>query len=257
MSKRAAKRGTVTLRLIEGWSPHGTPRAINLFGSGFFDDAPLFRVVPDFLVQFGVAATPEVNRRWDRQQVPDDPQWLDGPFPRAYLSFAGNGVDSRNTHMFIAYKNSTGLGTRPWEVPVGYVESGMDLLDTAFSYGDLPPWGKGPDPGRIFNEGTDSAYVQSDFPRMNRWGKCEVSWVPVEQSSNAHEFLASTAPTTNNASDFFLVGVLLVTVVGCALGLCVYVQQGGSSRGYEGTSAGRASERARRVSSVPAAPIAS
>jgi cyclophilin family peptidyl-prolyl cis-trans isomerase len=238
MSARSLSRGTVTFRLLESWSPHGTPRAINLFGSGFFNDAPLFRVVPDFLVQFGVAATPELNRRWDRQQVPDDPQWLDGSFPRAYLSFAGNGENSRNTHMFVSYQNSTGLGTRPWEVPVGYVESGMSLLDTAFSYGDLPPWGKGADPGRIFNEGISSEYVQGEFPKMNRFGKCEVSWVPVEESSNAEVFLSAKegeregeregVGAADKSGDFFLVGVLLVTVVGCAMGLCLYVQRGGS-----------------------------
>lgn len=39
-------------------------------------------------------------------------------------------------------------------------------------YGDMPPWGKGPEQGRIRKEGAD--YMESNFPLMDRFETCTV-----------------------------------------------------------------------------------
>jgi len=46
--------GEFEMTLNRKWSPHGFDRAVELFQKGFYDNSHFFRVVPDFLVQFGI-----------------------------------------------------------------------------------------------------------------------------------------------------------------------------------------------------------
>lgn len=46
--------GSFVMELHREWSPHGYDRAVELFRQGFYDSTHLFRVVPGFLVQFGI-----------------------------------------------------------------------------------------------------------------------------------------------------------------------------------------------------------
>ena len=46
--------GDIALEFHRAWSPHGYDRAVELFERGFFDSTHFFRVVPNFLVQFGI-----------------------------------------------------------------------------------------------------------------------------------------------------------------------------------------------------------
>ena len=44
---------------------------------------------------------------------------------------------------------SKSLGTQLWEIPFGEVIEGMENAINWYSYGDMPPWGKGPVQGKI------------------------------------------------------------------------------------------------------------
>jgi hypothetical protein len=55
--------------------------------------------------------------------------------------------------------DSDWLGKAQWEVPLGRVIDGMDVIDTLYDkYGDIAPFEKGPDQGRIWSEGNE--YLQ-------------------------------------------------------------------------------------------------
>ena len=45
-----------------------------LVESDFFSDQILYRTMPDFLVQFGVASDPQVQAKWSDRQLKDDAQ---------------------------------------------------------------------------------------------------------------------------------------------------------------------------------------
>merc|ERR1712125_48233 len=109
---------------------------MQLVQTRFFDNSPFFRVVKGFLVQFGIAANPQLTKIWqargpiaddDRANIPPP------PFKRGYVSFAGSGPNSRTTELFIAYRDSTHLGNSPWETPIGFVRSGMSLVDSLYA----------------------------------------------------------------------------------------------------------------------------
>ena len=55
--------------------------------------------------------------------------------------------------------DSDWLGKAPWEVPFGRVIDGMDVIDALYGgYGDITPFGKGPDQQKIWAEGNE--YLQ-------------------------------------------------------------------------------------------------
>lgn len=107
--------------LIAANSPAGVDRLLQLVNEGFFSGQLLYRVIPGFLIQFGVAADPEVMSRWDAQKLPDEPNRA--PFRRGTLSFAGNGADSRSCHLFIALEpHGKRLGKASHETTLGWVD---------------------------------------------------------------------------------------------------------------------------------------
>ena len=151
--------GPVTMVLHREWSPQGYIRAKSLFERGYYDHSHFFRVVPHFLVQFGISYTTDVElKRFAESTISDDPKREDlMPFREGMISFAGGGPKSRTSQLFIAYEGAGGLGNSPWETPFGEVVDGMENVRKLYSYGDMPPWGKGPEQGPIRNQG--SSYV--------------------------------------------------------------------------------------------------
>lgn len=168
-------KGRIDIVVQPEWSPLGAARFLQLVDDGHFHDLPLFRCVENFLCQFGaVPPRPGVK---NYSTIPDDPKQPQlRPFRRGYLSFAGYGDNSRATHMFITLGDHLdGLGNMPWETPFGYVtEAGMRDTVSRFttSYGDIAPWGKGPDPQRI--EAPDGAsYLKQNFPLLDYITSCK------------------------------------------------------------------------------------
>ncbi len=94
-------------------------------------------------------------------------------FDEGVVSFAGNGKDSRTSHLFVAYGRNSNLGTQLWETPVGVVIEGMDILrNLNHEYGDMPPYGHGPEQHKINSLG--AAYIEKEFPHLDKFLKCHV-----------------------------------------------------------------------------------
>ncbi|MBV8633778.1 MAG: peptidylprolyl isomerase [Burkholderiaceae bacterium] len=167
-------KGSIDIVVEPDWSPHGAARFLQLIDDGHFDNLPLFRCVAGFLCQFG-AVPPRPNAK-TYLTIPDDPKLPHlRHFRRGYLSFAGNGEHSRATHMFITLgDNLDALGSMPWETPFGYVtDASMQNTVSRFSteYGDIPPWGTGPDPQKIEAE-HGGWYLKLGFPALDYITSC-------------------------------------------------------------------------------------
>lgn len=173
--------GPITMILHRAWSPQGYARAKALFERGYFDQSHFFRVVPHFLVQFGISyTTNEDLKRFAESRIEDDPKREDlMPFREGMMSFAGSGPNSRTSQVFIAYDGAGGLGNSPWETPFGEVVDGMENVRKLYSYGDMPPWGKGPEQGPIRNRGIQ--YIAENFPLLDQFHTCTVSKMEASQ----------------------------------------------------------------------------
>jgi cyclophilin family peptidyl-prolyl cis-trans isomerase len=88
--------GTVVIRTKPSWAPLGVEHFHELMDSHFFDDAKFFRVVNNFMVQFGIAAEPANNRK---KAIKDDPVVQTNA--RGTLTYATSGPNTRSTQIFI------------------------------------------------------------------------------------------------------------------------------------------------------------
>lgn len=151
-------RGPVIIEVTRANAPLGADRFYNLVKAKYFDGARFFRVVPGFIVQFGVAADPKLTEAWD-VPVHDDPVLMSNA--RGTLTFAAAGPDTRTTQMFINLVDNQKLDNRPDHfAPFGRVVSGMDYIDRIYA-GD----GEKPQQDRIEKEG--NAYLEKEFPNLD------------------------------------------------------------------------------------------
>lgn len=127
--------GDFTIKLDRALSPSGVTRFLELVDDGFFTDQLLYRVEPGFVIQFGVASSPLVQSRWDKNlgapmaPLPDEPNRQ--AFRTGSVSFAGSGPNSRSCHIFISLGEN--LGDAPHEVVLGNVEEedgGMYVIES-------------------------------------------------------------------------------------------------------------------------------
>ena len=148
------------------WSPHGADRFYNLVKGGFYDEVRFFRVVPDFMVQFGINGDPAVSAQWRRESFPDDP--VKEGNKRGNVTFAKTGApDSRTTQIFINFKDNTFLDGQGFSA-FGKVVSGMDVVDKIYS-GDR----ENPDQGQI--QATGNAYLNKTFPKLDYVKKATIA----------------------------------------------------------------------------------
>lgn len=157
-------KGPVVIEVHRDWAPIGADQFYSLVKTGFYDGDRFFRVVRNFVVQFGINGDPKVNRLWSNANLPDDP--VKEHNRRGTITFATAGPNTRSTQVFINLRdNSASLDTTGF-APFGKVTTGMDVVDSFYnSYGDMPPQGQGPDPTQIEVQGND--YLASHFPRLD------------------------------------------------------------------------------------------
>jgi len=155
--------GKFTVEVRRDWAPKGADRFYNLVKNGFFDDVRFFRVISGFMVQFGINGDPGVMARWRTAQIKDDPVTQSNK--RGMITFATAGPNTRTTQVFINFADNTNLDGMGF-APFGRIVSGMNVVDAINAeYGEGAPRGRGPDQGKLQNEG--NAYLAREFARMD------------------------------------------------------------------------------------------
>jgi peptidyl-prolyl cis-trans isomerase A (cyclophilin A) len=139
------------------WAPNGADRFYNMVKSGFFDDTRFFRVVPDFMVQWGIHGDPAVSAPWRAARIPDDP--VKESNKRGYVTFATAGPNTRTTQIFINFKDNSFLDGQGFS-PFGRVLTGMDVVDKIYSVDREKP-----DQGQVQAQG--NAYLEKSFPKLD------------------------------------------------------------------------------------------
>ena len=153
-------RGVFTVTVTRSWAPLGADRFYNLVKHHFYDNAAFFRVVPGFVVQFGISPTPAVSAAWKGSNIKDDAVTQSNK--RGSVTFATAGPNTRTTQVFINLKENgrlDGMGFSPFGVVDG---NGMNVVEMMYEgYGD----NAGPDQDQLEKQG--DPYLKKGWPKLD------------------------------------------------------------------------------------------
>jgi cyclophilin family peptidyl-prolyl cis-trans isomerase len=159
-------KGNFDIEAQRQWSPKAVDRLYQLIKSEFYTDIALYRVVPNFVAQFGVHNDSIINNSWQKYKVIDEPTLeknIEGT-----ISFARSGKDSRSTQLFINLKsNSPRLDTINYNGVKGFpviakVTEGMNIVMSFNNeYGENP--GKRQDSIQKYG----NSYLRNNYPKLD------------------------------------------------------------------------------------------
>ncbi len=130
-------RGDFTMNVTRAWAPNGVDRFYNLVRHHFYDNMVIFRVVPNFVVQFGISSYPPVNAAWVGDRIQDDPVLQSNK--RGYVTFAMAGPNTRTTQLFISFKDNSFLDSKGFTPFATVNKEGMKVVDKLYDgYADAP-----------------------------------------------------------------------------------------------------------------------
>src|SRR6516225_8074245 len=90
-------KGPIAIEVHREWAPIGADQFYSLVKTGFYDGDRFFRVVRNFVVQFGINGDPKVNRLWSNANLPDDPVTQHNR--RSMVTFATARPNTRSTQV--------------------------------------------------------------------------------------------------------------------------------------------------------------
>jgi peptidyl-prolyl cis-trans isomerase A (cyclophilin A) len=183
-------RGDFVVTVTRSWSPLGADRFYNLVKHHFYDNASFFRVLPNFMAQFGISAYPAVNAAWENANIKDDPVTQSNT--RGYVTFATGGPNTRTTQVFINFGDNKRLD-RDGFAPFGLVTDGLKVVDMFYDqYGEGAPSGGGPDQNQIQKQG--KPYLDKGWPKLDSIKTATVI-SPVPAPAAAKPSVKATAPS--------------------------------------------------------------
>lgn len=141
------------------WSPIGVEHFHRLVEEAhFYDQCRFFRVVPKFVVQFGIAADPATQERWKHVVLKDDPVKYTNE--RGTITFATSGPNTRTTQLFINLRDNSPLDRQGFS-PIGRVlADGMEWIERI---NDV--YREKPQQGKITQQGNQ--YLAIEFPELS------------------------------------------------------------------------------------------
>jgi homoserine O-acetyltransferase len=139
MARFETSKGDFDIEVTRAWSPQAADRLHQLLTHHFYDQQLFYRVVPNFVVQFGNIDT-TITKKWEKYKVADEPVLQSNL--KGYVSFARAGKETRGNDLFINLKNNARLDTVHVENVIGYpvlgfVTQGMEVVEKLYSgYGN-------------------------------------------------------------------------------------------------------------------------
>jgi peptidyl-prolyl cis-trans isomerase A (cyclophilin A) len=152
--------GTFVIEVHRDWDPSGADRFYNLVKGGFYDDVRFYRVISNFMVQWGLNGDPAVTAAWVNAHIKDEP--VKEGNKEGYVAFAKPQAPAnmRTTQVFINFKdNRQSLDNQGFSA-FGRVVSGMNVVNKIYS-----GYGGNLNQGLIQTQG--NAYLTKQFPKLD------------------------------------------------------------------------------------------
>lgn len=133
-------KGSFEIEAKREWSPKGVDRLYQMIKNDYYVDVAIFRVVPNFVAQFGLHNDTLINKAWQQRKIEDEPVLQKND--SMTISFARGGVNSRSNQIFINLKENHRLDKLAYSGVTGFpvvakVISGQEnILKFYDGYGD-------------------------------------------------------------------------------------------------------------------------
>jgi peptidyl-prolyl cis-trans isomerase A (cyclophilin A) len=150
-------KGNFTVEVTRKWAPNGADRFYELVQKEFYKDCRFFRVVPGFMVQWGINGDPEAQKSWRDAKIKDDPVVASNQ--RGFITYAMAGPNTRTTQLFINFGDNSFLDNQKF-APFGQVVEGMEVVDKINA-----EYEEKPNQGQIQTRGNE--YLNSSFPNLD------------------------------------------------------------------------------------------
>lgn len=128
-------KGFFDVEITKSWSPLAADRFYQTVQHSFFNGAIFYRVVPNFVVQWGNTYAFQL-KQWEPYKIPDEPVIQSNL--RGYMSYARSGKETRGSTLFINLKDNQRLdtvmanGVKGYP-PFGKVIKGMEIVDSLYA----------------------------------------------------------------------------------------------------------------------------
>ena len=153
-------KGDFVAEVNRAWAPRGADRFYQMVNAGFFQDIVIFRAVENFMFQFGIHDSAQVNEQWGDAKIPDDPR-AGIANVTGTLSFANSGPNTRSTQMFVNLGRNAPLDAQGF-TPFAKVVEGLDVcLKINTEYGENERGVQ----GKFRTKGND--YILKEYPRLD------------------------------------------------------------------------------------------
>jgi peptidyl-prolyl cis-trans isomerase A (cyclophilin A) len=153
-------RGDFTMDVTRAWAPLGVDRFYNLVRHHYYDNMVLFRVVPGFVVQFGISSYPPVNAAWKDATIKDDPVLQSNK--RGYVTFATSGPNSRTTQIFINFGDNSRLDSMGFAPFATINHDGMKVVEMFYDQ-----YAEGPTNQQDAIQKQGKAYLDKNYPKLD------------------------------------------------------------------------------------------
>ena len=151
-------KGIWILDVYPDWAPIGAEQFDKAVNAGVYNGAGIFRVIPGFVIQFGIPGDPELAMEWNERNIEDEP--VKAANEPGTITFAkSNAPNSRTTQLFINLGNNRRLDQMGFS-PFGKIVHGMDVVQAINA-----EYGERPRQDLVQTQG--SAYLTSMFPRLD------------------------------------------------------------------------------------------
>lgn len=158
-------KGNFDIEAHREWSPLAVDRLYQLISTDFYTDIAFYRVVPNFVVQFGIHDNAELNKAWSNYKIEDES--VKKSNEEGTIAFARGGKRTRDTQLFINLKNNDRLDSLSYSNVTGFpviakVIDGMDVVKEIYN-------GYGETPGRKQDsiQKLGNSYLKSNFPKLD------------------------------------------------------------------------------------------
>ena len=158
-------QGNFDIEAKREWSPEGVDRLYQLIKNGFYTDIAIFRVIPNFVAQFGIHNDSIVNQSWRKYKLNDE-EVLEKNV-KGTISYARGGVKTRSTQLYINLKDNNRLDTYKSDGVTGFpviakVISGMENVEKFYDgYGSK--LGNRQDSIQTYG----NAFIRKNFPKID------------------------------------------------------------------------------------------